>query len=101
VTVERLAIRVEGRVQGVGFRFFTQDTAQRLGVSGWVRNTADGAVEAEAQASPEQLCEFVGALRKGPPIGHVTRLTQRPCGVGKNSMESGATSPLDFRIRYR
>jgi acylphosphatase len=93
VTADRLSIRVEGRVQGVGFRFFTQDTADRLAVTGWVRNTPDGAVEAEAQASAEILQNFVDALLKGPPLGRVSRLNQQPREPRSDSCE--------FRIRYR
>jgi acylphosphatase len=90
---ERLAIRVEGRVQGVGFRFFTQDVAKRLGVSGWVRNTPDGAVEAEAQADTDTLEAFVNALLQGPPLSRVSRLDKRPCEPRSEACE--------FRIRYR
>lgn len=57
---------VGGRVQGVGFRYFTQRTAVRLGLTGWVRNLPDGGVEVEAQGSREVLTSFESALRQGP-----------------------------------
>jgi acylphosphatase len=57
---------IEGRVQGVGFRFFAQRTAARLGLLGWVRNLPDGGVEAEAQGDPDSLTAFESALRRGP-----------------------------------
>jgi len=75
---ERLRLIVSGRVQGVGYRYFTQRTARHLGVTGWVRNRGDGRVEAEAQAEPTVLAEFIAELRAGPPLGHVTDLTTQP-----------------------
>ena len=62
---------VRGRVQGVWFRRYTQNVANELGISGWVRNLEDGRVEVEASV-PEELFEsFVAALRKGPPLARV------------------------------
>jgi acylphosphatase len=57
---------IGGRVQGVGFRFFSQRTASRLGLLGWVRNLPDGRVELEAQGDPNSLTSFESALRQGP-----------------------------------
>jgi acylphosphatase len=58
---------IAGRVQGVGYRFFTRRSAARLGVSGWVRNLASGQVEAESQGSEDALNSFEAELRRGPP----------------------------------
>jgi acylphosphatase len=60
---------VSGRVQGVGFRYFTQDTARREGLSGVVRNLPDGRVEAVAEGDHASLERFEAALRHGP-AGH-------------------------------
>ncbi|HJZ77547.1 MAG TPA: acylphosphatase [Vicinamibacterales bacterium] len=57
---------ISGRVQGVGFRFFAQDAAEREGVHGWVRNLPDGRVEAQAEGDAEALERFERALRHGP-----------------------------------
>ena len=62
---------VRGRVQGVGFRYFVERQAARLAVSGWVRNTVDGSVEAVAAGSPEVLGEFEEVLRRGPQLSFV------------------------------
>jgi len=62
---------VSGRVQGVGFRYFVGTVADRLGVTGWVRNVANGDVEVWAQAEPEVLEDFIGRLRTGPPTAYV------------------------------
>lgn len=58
--------RVRGRVQGVGFRYFVEQEANSLGLSGWVRNVDDGSVEVYAAGNQAQLSELAGLLRKGP-----------------------------------
>jgi len=68
----RRAYLVSGMVQGVGFRYFTQREARRIGVRGWVRNLKDGRVEAIADGTDEQLEEFERALRQGPRGASVT-----------------------------
>lgn len=57
---------VTGRVQGVGFRAFTENIALEIGVTGWVRNLADGRVEAHANGTPAQLDDFEARIRTGP-----------------------------------
>jgi acylphosphatase len=64
-------ILIRGRVQGVGFRFYAQDTAQELGLAGWVRNLPDGSVEAYAEGPREELDSFLKQLYKGPPLSRV------------------------------
>jgi acylphosphatase len=62
---------VRGRVQGVGFRYFTQDTARRAGVTGWVRNLPDGRVEAHVEGDEEAVAHVERAIRMGPPAARV------------------------------
>ena len=57
---------VRGRVQGVGFRMFVEDTAERLNLEGWVRNRRDGSVEAVFAGPDEAVAAAVEACRKGP-----------------------------------
>jgi acylphosphatase len=57
---------ISGRVQGVGFRWFARETADREGVHGWVRNLPDGRVEALAEGDAEALDRFERSLRHGP-----------------------------------
>ena len=64
-------LSIQGRVQGVGFRFFAQDVAQELGLTGWVRNLPDGSVEAYAEGPREALEAFIKRLGDGPPMGKV------------------------------
>ena len=66
--------RLTGRVQGVGFRYFTYRSAQRLGVTGWVRNREDGDVEVHAEAKATTLKEFEAQLRTGPFFARVLGL---------------------------
>jgi len=74
---------VRGRVQGVGFRYSARSQAQRLGITGWVKNRADGAVEVYAEGSREDLAAFEEWLREGPPYAHVTGIeVRRPVPVG-------------------
>ena len=70
--------RVRGRVQGVGFRESCVDAARALGVAGWVRNRADGSVEALLQGTPAQLAAMHDWLRRGPPMARVDALDVEP-----------------------
>lgn len=70
--VKRLSLRVVGRVQGVGFRNFVIGQALLLGVTGWVANTRDGAVEIVAEGSEEALQRLEERAKRGPAMAHVT-----------------------------
>jgi acylphosphatase len=63
---------VQGRVQGVGFRWFAQRAAQKLGLKGYVRNLANGDVEVVAVGERETLEALVAQLRRGPGFSYVT-----------------------------
>ncbi|MBN2354234.1 MAG: acylphosphatase [Spirochaetales bacterium] len=67
--------RVTGIVQGVGFRYSTVHEAGRLGLTGWVRNTNDGAVEVLAEGSPEAVAALTAWLRRGPPGAYVRNVS--------------------------
>ena len=69
----RLARRylICGRVQGVGFRYFTAAAAARDGIHGWVSNRPDGAVEIGAEGEAEAIERFERAIRRGPPAARV------------------------------
>ncbi len=64
-------ILVSGRVQGVGYRFFTERVAARHNVLGWSRNLPDGRVELEIEADEADAKEFVKELEKGPAMARV------------------------------
>jgi acylphosphatase len=65
---------IVGRVQGVGFRYFTEAAAAREGIVGWVRNTPDGTVEVTAEGEAEALERFERGLYHGPPGARVARV---------------------------
>ena len=57
---------ISGRVQGVGFRFFTEAAAMREGIDGWVRNLPDGRVEVAAEGDADAMDRFERSVRHGP-----------------------------------
>lgn len=88
-TLARHAL-ISGRVQGVYYRESTRQEAQRLGVTGWVRNLADGRVECHLEGSAEALAELESWLWQGPAAAQVT-------GV---ALEEGAPEDFpDFQVR--
>jgi acylphosphatase len=68
---KRARLRITGLVQGVYYRASAHEQAQRLGLTGWVRNTGDAAVLLEAQGAPERLEALVTWCRTGPPAARV------------------------------
>lgn len=64
---------ISGRVQGVGFRWFTHDAAGRDGIHGWVRNRADGSVEVMAEGDSDAVDRFEASVRRGPSYARVER----------------------------
>ncbi len=71
-------ITIQGRVQGVGYRWFALESARRLGVTGWATNDTDGSVIVEARGRAESIDAFVAALRDGPPHARVTEIRTSP-----------------------
>ena len=69
---------VQGRVQGVGFRYSAVREARRLGVRGTVSNQYDGSVAVEAEGTPEALAAFLEWLHRGPPGARVTSVDVTP-----------------------
>jgi len=83
---------IQGRVQGVGFRWFVQREAAELDLRGWVRNTEDGEVEVVAAGAPGDLAELRSSLRCGPRGSRVDRIVEHPLA------ESEAADLNSFRI---
>ena len=68
---QRMHLVISGRVQGVGFRYFTYMAGTNLHLSGWVRNRADGNVEVLAEGSRDKLNTFIRVVRSGPEMAVV------------------------------
>jgi len=90
--MSRLHVRVRGLVQGVFFRDSTRQTAERLGLRGWVRNLPDGRVEAVFQGERAACETALDYVRKGPPSARVEEVDTR--------WEDDEEDLVDFRIRF-
>jgi acylphosphatase len=64
-------VLVKGRVQGVGYRYFAQDTAEARGLKGWVRNIPGTDVECDVEGNRSEIEAWLNELRKGPPLARV------------------------------
>ncbi len=91
--VKRIRLRIHGRVQGVGYRYFVQRLAHRQRLAGYVRNEADGSVRVEAQGPEDILREFLADLKGGPSLASVREVTVDWLPPGPDSSES-------FDIRF-
>ena len=84
-------VTVTGRVQGVSFRFYTEQEARRLGVTGWVRNEPDGSVGGHFEGDAGAVDALVAWCRTGPRMAHVEHVRVR------ESNDGGARS---FGVRF-
>jgi acylphosphatase len=85
--VQRLHVRISGRVQGVGFRWFVREEARRLGLSGWVTNLRSGEVEVSAGGEQSSLERLRRALQVGPAGAQVEQV---------QDMDGDSTGPLPY-----
>jgi acylphosphatase len=87
--LKRISVLVTGRVQGVGYRYFTEDAANHFGLTGWVSNRFDRSVELEVQGETADIDEFFARLRMGPPLAHVAdlRVNDLPVEAGEKGFE--------------
>lgn len=84
-------VTVTGRVQGVSFRFYAEQEAERLGVAGWVRNEPDGSVAGHFEGDPAAVDAMVDWCRTGPPHAKVSQVDVQPAGT---------TGVSGFTVRY-
>ena len=71
-------LRISGRVQGVGFRYWVAREAELLELDGWVRNCRDGTVEALISGDADSVRRMVTRCHDGPPVAHVTKVVENP-----------------------
>ncbi len=76
--MKTLHVRIEGRVQGVGFRWWVEEEARRRRLSGWVRNRRDGSVEAVFSGDDASVDDMVAACGRGPSAAHVDKVEAAP-----------------------
>lgn len=88
----RYKMTVHGRVQGVGFRWTCLQIARKNGLSGWVRNRADGAVELEVQGTNEAVAIFSSAIRRGNGYSLIDHIEMREM--------TEAAANTSFRVLY-
>ena len=84
-------LKVVGRVQGVGFRWFVRENAVKLGIAGWVKNTSSGDVEVAASGDEAKLAILEAAVSRGPAGANVQH-------VARIAPPSAITYPSPFRI---
>jgi acylphosphatase len=87
-----LKIEVSGRVQGVGFRYFTVQKAKENHISGSVKNVANGNVKIIAYGDDENMNSFLSAIRRGPSLSYVSDFRIEDIEAKK--------TPNNFRIEY-
>ncbi|HEU0032477.1 MAG TPA: acylphosphatase [Kofleriaceae bacterium] len=73
--MRRVKAIVTGRVQGVSYRAYTTTEARRLGLTGWVKNRADGSVELEAEGPADRVTALLAWCEQGPPAARVSQVT--------------------------
>ncbi len=88
----RVRVFIDGRVQGVAYRFFAEKYAGSLGITGWVRNLEDGRVEVLAEGSAGDVAAFLDRLKEGPRLARVERFDVR--------REPPTGEFRDFRIAF-
>lgn len=85
--MKTLHLEIHGRVQGVFFRDSMRREAQRLGITGWVRNCSDGSVEAAVQGEPDAVDAIVRWSHQGPPHARIERIEIWPDDGSYNRFE--------------
>jgi len=89
---EMRILRIDGKVQGVGYRFFATRVARRLGLKGTIQNVRDGSVEAVVEGEASAIDDWIRELREGPRFAEVT-------GIDQQIRPFTGTLP-DFDVRF-
>lgn len=71
---KRVVLKIHGDVQGINFRYYTQEQAQKLGLAGWARNDPEGTVSIVAEGEEENLKKFVDWSRRGPSLARIDKV---------------------------
>ncbi|KAF9888221.1 hypothetical protein FE257_009216 [Aspergillus nanangensis] len=89
MATQRIAFKVHGTVQGVGFRDFTQRRASEFELKGWVKNTHCGRVEGEAQGHQDSISKLVKEINNGPRLAHVVKVEKKELDVKEGESHFG------------
>jgi acylphosphatase len=89
---EQRHLRIHGKVQGVGYRFFATRVARRLGLKGWIQNMRDGSVEALVEGDKKDIDRWIEELKEGPRYAEVTK-------IDSESKEYSGRLP-DFDVKF-
>lgn len=73
---EQRHLRIHGKVQGVGYRFYATRVARKMGLKGWIQNMRDGSVEALVEGDKKAIDEWIEDIREGPRHAEVTKIDQ-------------------------
>ena len=73
---EQRVIRIHGKVQGVGYRYFATRVARKLGLKGIIRNNRDGTVDAVVEGEKDVIDDWIEELKEGPRYAEVTKIDQ-------------------------
>ncbi|MCT7950412.1 acylphosphatase [Ancylothrix sp. C2] len=82
----RTHLIISGKVQGVGYRYYTAQQAKQLGITGWVKNLPDGRVEAIFEGNKQAITDMINWCHQGPPAAEVTEVTinhEKPQGCNQ------------------
>lgn len=90
--MKRYFIIVDGRVQGVGFRYFCQNTAVKNSLTGWVRNLSNGMVEMEVQGLEKDIRNFLSIIQKGNNFIRIDHMSMKAIDI--------VPSEKKFRVEY-
>lgn len=74
---KRLEISITGDVQGVSFRYYAKDIAKKLGITGWIRNEADGSISLVVEGKEKNLQNFLNWCHQGSPLATVEKVNSR------------------------
>jgi acylphosphatase len=86
---------IRGRVQGIGYRAWTEDEARERGIAGWVRNRRDGSVEALFAGAENDVHAMIEACRQGPPGARIDAIDQRAGTADELALRRGGD---DFSV---
>jgi acylphosphatase len=90
--IKTYKVLLSGRVQGVGFRYFTESVADKYGIKGYVKNTPDGEVEVLCQGKEENVRIFIDDISRGPSFSVIT-------GIAKQDIIDSKSYNI-FEIKY-